>query len=236
MSNNDANGWDFYSYTYIVEPAYYEQMMITDNREVMITLQLLGAVLSDDTELYSYSDAKLVLSPYDRHIYAIGHCNGYILCPELYQTPVAGQTSRRRPLAELTPAEHAHLKAGLVLNHSTWVTPELKAKLLPYITHMQLTWCHDMPVAGVNKVRGRLNYRTLVSYLVERGLVGVRYTDHEYRDDCRDILWIKDFPLSCRRSVEGLGWNESDRPMLEHLHRLAGLSEPVQIRRYNENF
>lgn len=43
----------------------------------------------------------------------------------------------------------------------------------------------------------------IVSYLLSLGRVRVRYTDHEYRSDTRDLVWVQDFPMD-PHSVEGI--------------------------------
>lgn len=51
---------------------------------------------------------------------------------------------------------------------------------------------------------GDFDMRSVVSHLVKLGKVKVRYTEHEFRDDERELTWIEGYPLDFKLSVEGL--------------------------------
>jgi hypothetical protein len=101
-------------------------------------------------------------------------------------------------------------------------------KLIPLITNIKVGLgesyytCSDDMLAelGFTKKCIGTDMRKVVSLLDRLGKVKVRYTEHEYRADCRDLIWIQDYPSQC--SVEELLSNP-DSDINRHLLSLAGL-------------
>lgn len=64
------------------------------------------------------------------------------------------------------------------------------------------------------------DWKQVVSTLERTGKVKVRYTDHQYRDDDRNITWVQDYELPHRMSVDGLNWNDK---LCDHLIKLLNM-------------
>lgn len=77
----------------------------------------------------------------------------------------------------------------------------------------------------IDTIREDISFTKVINYLVNEGKVKVRYTEHEYRSDCRNITWIDGFPLDREESVDSLGLNKCLEDMEKHLFKLAGIDE-----------
>lgn len=62
------------------------------------------------------------------------------------------------------------------------------------------------------------DWKHIVDTLEKVGKVKVRYTEHEYRDDVRDIIWVQDYQLPYRISVDAL--TSGCKAFCDHLIKL----------------
>ena len=68
-----------------------------------------------------------------------------------------------------------------------------------------------------------INWSKVINKLVFIERVRTRITGHKFRQDNRNIVWIKDFPLETEESVDSLGLNECLHEMEKHLCKLANI-------------
>jgi hypothetical protein len=76
---------------------------------------------------------------------------------------------------------------------------------------------------------GDYNMSKVVDHLAKYDKVKIKHTEHEFRDDDRDLIWVKDYPLEYNYAVEDLIPSEGLGKHLVNLLNEVELDEAYQF-------